>query len=70
VSYILSLNGAIRDDPSPDGTTAFAMAVSKGNSGIVEMLRKSKMETKEEMEVLFKASKELGPDPSQPIDKE
>jgi hypothetical protein len=46
------------------------MAVSKGNSGIVEMLRKSKMETKEEMEVLFKASKELGPDPSQPIDKE
>jgi hypothetical protein len=70
VSYILSLNGAIRDDPSPDGTTAFVMALSKRNYGIVEMFRQSKMETKEEMEVLFKASKKLNPDPSQPIDKE
>jgi hypothetical protein len=64
------MNGFIRDDPSPDGTTAYVMALSKGNSRIEEMLRQSKMETKEEMEVLFKASKELGPDPSQPIDKE
>jgi hypothetical protein len=65
------LNDSIRDGPSPDGTTAYVMALSKGHSGIVEMLRQQpNMKTKEKMEVLFKASKELGPDPSQPIDKE
>jgi hypothetical protein len=64
------MEGDIRDDPSPDGTTAFAMACSKGNSGIIKMLRQSKIEKKEEMEVLLKASKELGPDPFQPINKE
>jgi hypothetical protein len=65
------LNGAIRDDPSPDGTTAYVMAMSKGNYVIVEMLRQQpNMKTKGKMEILFKASKELGPDQSQPIDKE
>jgi hypothetical protein len=49
----------------------YAYAAKKKNSGIVEMLRQQpNMKTKEKMEVLFKASKELGPDPSQPIDKE
>lgn len=72
VSFILSFDGAISDDPSPDGTTAFSMALSKGdnNCGIVEMIFKSKIEPKKDMEALLKASKESGPDPSQPIDKE
>lgn len=65
------MDGAISDDPSPDGTSAFAMNLAKGNYIIVELFLRSKIEPKEEMEAMFKASKELGQaDPCQPIDKE
>jgi hypothetical protein len=63
------MGDAIRDDPSQDGTTAFAMALAKENNGIVKMFLDSKIEQNEEIEALLNASKKVGPDPSQPINK-
>jgi hypothetical protein len=54
------MGDAIRDDPSQDGTTAFAMALAKENNGIVKMFLDSKIEQNEEIEALLNASKKSG----------
>jgi ankyrin repeat protein len=52
---ILKLKGELRDDLSRDGTTVLSIALAKGNETIVELLLKSKVAPKSEMEALHKA---------------
>jgi ankyrin repeat protein len=70
VHQILALEWKIRDDPSPDGTTAFAISLAKGNKDIVKLFLDSNVQPKNEMEALFKAANSSEISQSATIDKE
>jgi hypothetical protein len=46
----------IRDDQAPDGTTAFSIALGKGNIEIVKQLLQFKITQKSEMDALYQAA--------------
>jgi ankyrin repeat protein len=56
VRHIMSLEGDVRDDPSPDGTTAFSIALAKENYEIVKLFLDSEIEQKEDMKALHQAA--------------
>jgi ankyrin repeat protein len=70
VQQILLLEGEIIDSPSPDGTTGFSIALAKENDKILQILLRSKVKPKKDMEALFNAAKSASVWETKEIDQE
>jgi ankyrin repeat protein len=60
VGQILALPGQVRDDPAPDGTTAFIIALAKGRDDIVKIIVDLNIEPREQMLALYREAQEVG----------